>query len=244
MIPAVRRELKYLVPREQVDAIRDALGGFCVLDEHSAAQPDRRYLVDSLYLDGPGLPFYRAKIDRAKRRLKLRVRTYGDFERGFLEVKRKDDEAVHKTRARFVGRWRDAVVAPESRAADDFAAAAALSAAEPTVWVRYKREAWAGVLEDYARVTFDSHLQFQPADAERPIAGSWRTLDDPFTARSPGSFVVMELKFERAAPIWMAALVRRFELFRRGYSKYCAGVDQTWGRFRPTEPMSRVPTLG
>jgi hypothetical protein len=247
VIPSVRRELKYLITPALAAKIREAVRGVCQVDEHCAGRPRDRYVIDSLYLDGPGLPFYRAKIDRAHKRLKLRVRTYDERPGGgFLEVKRKNDDTVHKTRVRFEGDWREAVMAPTSPAAHDFAALLALSAAEPTVWVRYEREAWASVLERYGRVTFDSHIRFQLAEpgVTRPDAGAWRPLDDAYTQKEHASLVVLELKFEDVAPAWMASLVRRFDLFRRGYSKYCAGVDQVWGRYRPLEPMGRAPVWG
>ncbi len=252
-IPA-RYEIKYLLLPEQVPAVRAAIAGICALDAHSEEAVDRRYSVTSLYFDTPDLAFYRAKIDRAPRRLKLRARRYDSAGSPvFLEVKRRDGEVVRKTRAVCAGDWAGLLAAPReivSRgdpALHDFSAMLEQTKAEPRLLVRYRREAWASVIDDYARVTFDSAIEYQPWDEASfdGSAGAWLPLDDVVTANLARSGIVLELKFDAAgrfgdddrssgrAPPWMISLVRRFDLLRRGFSKYGAGVDQLWARERP-----------
>ena len=40
-----------------------------------------------------------------------------------------------------------------------------------------------------------------------------------------GSDVILEIKFDDRFPVWLADLVRRFDLFRTSFSKYCGCVD-------------------
>lgn len=244
-IPA-RYELKYVVAASRVPALRDAITGVCTLDRHSASAADRRYTVTSLYFDTFDLAFYRAKVDRAPRRLKLRARRYeGKGSPVFLEVKRRDEDIVRKTRALVNGDWATSMRAPEGgdAALHDFSAVLERTHAEPRLLVRYKREAWASVVDEYARVTFDSALEYQPWD-ELSFEGwprAWLPLDDAATTETAASPVVLELKFSERAPGWMMSLARRFDLMRRGFSKYTAGVDQLWGRHRAYDLWLREP---
>lgn len=243
MIPA-RRELKYLVEAARLPALRRGLAGFCRLDPHSAAAQGHRYPVRSLYLDGPTLPSWRAKIDRAPRRLKLRVRSYGEHGSVFIEVKRREGEVIRKTRFPLEGDWATQVRRPLPDAAPavhDFSAVLERLHAEPKLLVCYHREAWASEIDDYARVTFDTRLGYAVQETWSLAAeGDMVPLDDPYSSDERRSLVVVELKFAGAAPGWMAALVRAHELKRRGFSKYCNGVDQVWGRTRPGRAREAV----
>lgn len=248
-IPA-RYELKYLLTPKQVDAVRDSIAGVCSLDRYSAAAARQRYTITSLYLDTGDLGFYRAHIDRAPRRLKLRVRRY-DSENSpvFLEVKRRDDQMVLKTRAITSQHdWLARMQHPSDgdEALHDFSAVLERTHAEPRLLVRYQREAWASDVDEYARVTFDSALTFQ-AWEQLSLDGwddGWTPIDDAATQESLRSLLVLELKFAGRAPPWMVSLVRRLDLLRRGFSKYVAGVDQVWGRRRAYDLWLKQPVFG
>ena len=43
-----RREFKYLIDTGTADAIRDAIRPFCEIDPWAAANPSRRYTIDTL----------------------------------------------------------------------------------------------------------------------------------------------------------------------------------------------------
>jgi hypothetical protein len=86
------------------------------------------------------------------------------------------------------------------------------------------------MLDDYARVTFDRKLQFQP-HSELSLVGdprAWTSIDDPIAMRSTGarSASVLELKFGPVAPPWMWRLVQRLELQRLAFSKYTRSIDR------------------
>lgn len=248
-IPA-RYELKYLLSPEQVAPLREALCGACALDRYSAAAPGQRYTVTSLYFDTPDLAFFRAALDRDARRVKLRARRYDDDGAPvLLEVKRKHGEIVKKTRAVVHEDWAERMRRPaqeDAPALHDFSAVLARTGAEPRLLVRYRREAWASEVDEYARVTFDSALEYQPWDrlSFDGEAGAWVPLDDSAAFDMPRSAVVLELKFAERAPAWMMTLVRRFDLLRRGFSKYTTGVDQLWGRQRPYDRWLKQARFG
>ena len=158
-----------------------------------------------------------------------------------LEIKRKRGDVVWKQRAAVPPEhWIDAAGgfcpvalkdARQAEALERFATLLAQYGGEPKLMVEYQREAYAASTGEYARVTFDRHIQAYATDA-------WE-LDDPKAARTTlstglGASVVLELKAEQFMPPWMADLIRSFELSRVGFSKYNTGMrahlDSIWVR--------------
>ena len=102
-------------------------------------------------------------------------------------------------------------------------------AARPVALIRYQRVAFFSKDDLYARVTLDRRIQVapaqDPADAPPPEDPSWRAVDLPRRFDRRRSPVVLELKAEQLVPPWMRTLTRRFGLERRGFSKYCYGLE-------------------
>jgi len=247
--PPPRHEYKFLVPAEHVARLREAVRPWCDPDRHGSAAGG--YAIQSLYLDSHGLATYHAKQDRHLDRFKLRVRSYGDGtgEPIFLEVKRKVGDVVYKTRSLVPLPVARAVLTgqapPTARPAPDvldFAARVALLGAVPMALVRYRREAWIGALDPYARVTFDTRIRGGRAEPDGSLGPQgWRAIDEATATGATRSAVVLELKFPQAAPAWMASLARRLELWRVGFSKYCRAVDRVVHQLPPASP--RVPSV-
>ena len=99
-----RREYKYLIDEDTAERIRRYICGFCAVDEY-AERTGGRYLTDTLYLDTPDLASYRATVENAGDRYKLRIRSYPSLGGGpaFLEVKRRISETILKTRGAYRG---------------------------------------------------------------------------------------------------------------------------------------------
>ena len=236
-----RSEFKYLVPEELCGPIREYLLHFCDPDPFTRDAEDGRYEILSLYLDTPRFDFYQAVQDHAPGRFKLRIRTYGTPAAGpvFFEVKRRAKDTIRKTRVRVADPDWSALLAdgglPPRRGGgvedrdglEQFLCLAGLHAAEPKFLVRYRREAYQSPWRDRVRVTFDRRLEASGAagysfHADAPPCA----LDDPISMGLPVSGVILELKFNGAAPAWMEQLVRSFGLVRRGFSKYCRAVER------------------
>jgi hypothetical protein len=234
-IPA-RLELKFLITEAMAFRVREAITPVCDPDAHTGG----RYDLRTLYFDTPQRHFHRAKLRRDADRLKLRARVYGGADEGpaadavvRLETKRKTGAFVRKDRTPTTPRhWVDAALGRRA-GAEAFAFEMLRHGAEPSVLVRYEREAYVSRVDPYARVTFDRRVRAQskrsfdfdwderravPLDAGR--ASGWRSGGGVL---SP---IVLELKSERQIPFWMASLIRRFDLERTGFSKYSRSVDQ------------------
>ena len=233
-----RYEMKYLIPDGLTGPIREAIEPFCALDAHGAKSPGGQYVITSLYLDSPRRAFHRAKMARQRKRLKLRIRTYGAQSEGpvFLEVKRRIGDIVAKGRVRLPrAAWASQLqmpVADDATSAErDFRAVMTLNGANPMLLARYAREAYVSEVDDYARVTFDRRLVYQRCHAW-DLSGEptgWLPQDDRLSVGGVGAGVILELKSTVDVPRWMAGLIRRFGLVRAGYSKYCTGVERVWG---------------
>jgi len=94
--------------------------------------------------------------------------------------------------------------------------------ARPVMRIRYKRESYIGIHDQYARLTIDRKLQYQPTRSWNVTGmnGRWWSMDSSLAQNRPWSGVILELKMFRDAPLWMVDLTERFDLERVGFCKY------------------------
>ncbi len=250
-----RFEHKYVVPTALAAAFRERLGDHAELDSNSATSPDHRYLVTSLYYDTAGLDLFEDAQQGVRTRFKLRVRRYGEKlgdSPVFFEVKHRVGDVVRKSRA-FVPplRWYRRLVDdhPDAKEAEiDFRARVLARRCQPTLLVRYAREAWKGHIDNYVRITFDTRLEFADVDGlsagvrdgELESWAQWRPADDAVAFDDTESLVLIELKFEHAVPRWLTAIVRDLGLRRQGFSKYGVGIARTFGRSGGLDVARRI----
>jgi len=251
-----RLELKYLIEEPTVDRIRREIELYCEPDEHNPSRSGRYqrpdplgYEIYSLYLDSPNLAFHRAKMRGDPERLKLRIRTYSKSSPALLELKRRVSDVIDKTRVLVDRKQAEEAAAglaapvedgPQARhALNEFSRIVAESGAGPTLYVRYEREAYASVVDDYARVCFDRHIgaqRIQSWDLD-PDPDGWREFDHYWQPELADRSVVLELKCQSTIPPWLSDLVRRHSLSRTSFSKYSTGIYLTrrisGGRTRP-----------
>jgi len=252
-----RLELKFLIDEPRADLIRRQLEPYCAIDPHSLDHPRREdghigYEISSLYLDTPALAFHRAKERGDADRLKLRVRTYSKTSRATLEVKRRHSDVIDKIRA-VVDRDRvetcvdgllgDFEVDDHTQAfLHQLGLLVATSGAGPTLTVRYDREAYASVVDHYARVTFDRQIRARRTeiwDLSPPEDESWVRFDDHWKTHHLTLPIVMEIKCRKAVPFWLIDLIRRNNLSRCSFSKYSIGISLTGERLGHRDAYAR-----
>ncbi len=239
-----RHEAKYVIPPELVPEIIDYITPFCVPDKNGQG-PHGEYIINTLQLDSPDLALHYAKEREACERFKLRIRTYGT-ERSdcpvFLEVKQKSGHVIIKRRVSIdAALWsKDIVLRPEMmpdftspEQKDNYLTFVRLVkeiGAEPTVLIRYTRKSFVGKCDNYARVTFDRRLLYQPADKDNwDLWGKgkvWHCMDSALYQRKNFDFsgVILELKTLNDAPQWMIDTVIKFNLERMGNCKYSTAL--------------------
>ena len=246
-----RLELKFLVGQDVADRVRRQIEPYCMPDTHCRAAAQGRagrvgYPIESLYLDSPALALHAAKERGDPNRVKLRIRTYSSTSPGLLEVKRRRANIIDKTRAivnrdqveeAASGRFQRPAGGPtDSRVVDEFSLIAAAVGAEPTLTVRYDREAYMSIVDDYARVTFDRRIQVRRADGWtlNPETSDWCHFDEHWGSAHPTPPIVMEIKCEHMIPAWISDVVQNNELQQSSFSKYSIGIEITnraMGRF-------------
>lgn len=234
-----RREYKCLIDERTALRIRRYIAGICVVDPYAAA--NGRYTIDTLYLDSPSLDTYRATVEERGDRYKLRIRGYPSAPTApvFFEVKRRIGDTIRKTRVAIEGDWQRVLVdtftpslGPKQRAAlDNFICHYYLLPMQPTVLVRYEREPYFSTLDDYARVTFDRALVFQPAtELSMAAVDAWTPIDHAVAQHGTAdSMVLLELKFTSVVPSWMRRMVQALELPRDAFCKYTRAIEAMQG---------------
>ncbi len=229
-----RFEHKYLVPTERLADLRDALRPF-VRSDVFAERPSEDYTVHSIYLDNSGLACYYEKESGIRRRRKARIRGYNQRDarsRAFLEVKRKDGDAVSKSRAGLPFSDVDELLATgdtsrhfgnQGTEAESDARAFLYHvyrySMRPVVLTRYEREAYHGKHGPPIRVTIDRGLR---GVAFPRIADLF---DDGGAKPTLRGYVVLEAKFAVMAPWWFGGLLEDFGLERVSVSKYAVCLD-------------------
>jgi len=235
-----RFEAKYIIPRTLVEPIKDFIKPYCVMDKHCAASGGRYYIVTIQY-DTPSLSLHYAKEWELAHRFKLRVRTYGKPPGDapvFMEIKRRYFDRIIKSRACLpFHAWKPGIfrqhvdelnlkTVKEREAFREFVRLHDEIGAEPKVIVRYSREAFTGIFDHYARITFDSQLCYQPVQDEFDWGrnGRFISMDSGMVKHRKDSWLILEVKCTEQVPTWMIELVQHFELIRVGNCKYSTAI--------------------
>jgi len=202
-------------------------------DSHAAGRPNLSYPIASLYFDSPTLRLHRETQEGQRSRFKLRIRCYTDDEETpvFFEIKRRHNMVVRKSRAavcrddmtRFL--WGQALDlegrgSHELQCLTEFEGRTEQIGALPVVSVSYDREAYMGVFDGKARITFDRNIRCRPATINELAmeADDWVPIE--------GRKVVLEMKFDGRLPHWMADVIHKCELDRTSYSKYSKSISR------------------
>ena len=221
------------MPRREIPAFREEVRGFCAPDPFNG--PDGTYLIRSLYLDTRGLELFHANGREAGERFKARVRGYPEAPgpKVFVEIKNRHGDVIRKTRAPlprhgWAQQLRD-FGSPDwaHPDLDAFLFKYHRYSLRPQVLVEYRREAWASRQDDYARISIDGQVRCQPATELSLEANParWRAIDSPLPTWLGESTCVVELKWADVVPRWMMQLVRRLDLLRHAFSKYCYSME-------------------
>lgn len=230
-----RYELKYTIPCHLVDEISHFVSAYCYLDKYSEKSHDQFYKINSLYFDTPEYLFLRQRKHGVPRRFNMRIRSYGDNPQlpYFLEVKQKRGEIVKKLRAKVYetdlfgllhGPIPDEFLSGDKEASSRAVFLRLLHEynAHPQVLVQYRRKAYISEYEDYARVTFDKELRYMKQNDYSPIPIEEKMAAcDVETRFDSGCQLILELKcYTSYVPLWMIDCIRKFQLKRRGFSKF------------------------
>jgi len=248
---ACRYEMKYLIDEIRAAGMVRHLRPFLQPDRYSKLQRGGMYPIVSLYLDSPELQLCRESLTGQKNRVKLRIRSYTDepdYPR-FLEIKRRINQVIMKSRAQVTDRdvpilLQGRALPPQGYTTDEealnqFQLYVASIHAGPVVLVRYRRQAFEGTSEDRVRVTFDRELFYKVTHEPCVRLGGSGWQHHALTT----GHTILEIKFTGRYPAWLTRFVRDFELEVTPISKYTTSITQAC-RLGFCGPALRVPWYG
>ncbi|UYP48002.1 hypothetical protein NEF87_004287 [Candidatus Lokiarchaeum ossiferum] len=232
-----RFEIKYQISLQERDNFIAHIKPFMHLDSHTSN--NFSYEVRSLYFDSRTHHSYFQKNNGTSYRKKLRIRYYPDFqsidgETVFIEIKKKNNENVSKSR--IVVPFADAmkIIDNHSQESQIFYQNSSIQdkrtlseiwllvkkhALTPVCVVSYKRQAFVGLVESRFRLTFDTNIKVRKQNYDLHNGHGISILSKNVS--------VMEIKFNNIIPHWAIRIVQRNNLIQQKISKFAKGIKKS-----------------
>ncbi len=199
-----RVDTKFLIPIEKLESLLTHL-----LPHYSALEINGRRLFtyQNTYFDTPRLDFYHAHHQGRLNRYKVRHRSYVDSDKGFLEIKFKNNKGrTLKTR---IASDRACVKGVSQKTFLHETFSHKFPQLEPSQWGSYQRIALANE-SCGERLTLDLGLMFQSVDGARQVD-------------LPGFFIAELKQFKHDLTSPFALEMARLGIRASKFSKYCMG---------------------
>ena len=212
-----RYEIKYLLTREQKEAVMSAM------TDHMEPDSFGRSTIRNIYYDTDNYRLVRRSLERPIYKEKLRVRSYRTArpeDEVFIELKKKYDSVVYKRRTGICQRQAADYLAGKISAPKPCQITNEIDyflqfyeTLEPKVFLSYEREAFFGKDDSEFRVTFDENILWRTTDLslEAGIYGE--------NILAPGQ-TLMEIKTSGGMPLWMVDALTAQKLQKTSFSKY------------------------
>lgn len=210
-----RFEKKYFITPAQHAILLERIRQYMKEDDFG------KYTVCNIYYDTEDWKLIRASIEKPVYKEKLRVRSYGvpmADDKVFVELKKKFDGVVYKRRVTTKSDLVDSLLynSPNINASQiekEIKWFQNFYHLSPKVFIGYDRTAFAGIYTPGLRITFDANMRWRTNDLNLQLG------DDGNPLISSGK-ILMEIKFEQAAPLWLSRLLSEMEIFPTTFSKY------------------------
>ena len=214
-----RKEIKFLINREQHDRLLKLFRGIMCEDEYGLST------ICNIYLDTEDFDLIRRSIDRPVYKEKLRLRSYGtpgNGDRVFLEIKKKYKGIVYKRRASMTlweaKQYLEKGERPEKKKEQIFNELDYCIMhyhPVPKLYLAYDRTAYYCQLDEYkdVRITFDSGIRFRQDDIKLEDGDRGEKL-------LPDDMYIMEIKIPGAMPLWLLDMLTEVKAERVSFSKY------------------------
>lgn len=220
-----RYEKKYMLNAVQYEKMIQAIDEYMVADAYN--RDKEFYEICNIYYDTPDNALIRASIEKPVYKEKLRVRSYQTPQKTdyvFVEIKKKYKGIVNKRRTTmtlneaydYLNRHKyPDMKSPKMnhqvfREIDYFSHVYNI---EPKVYLAYERRAYFEKNDGDFRVTFDKNITTRRTDVrlESGIYGE---------KLLPENTYLMEIKINRAVPLWFAGILSELEIYPVSFSKY------------------------
>jgi len=229
-----RKEVKYLLSKEQYEAFLPALLEMAEIDKYGESD------ILSLYFDTPNYRLIRTSLEKPVYKEKLRLRTYGVPEKdtpAFVEIKKKYDGIVYKRRislsyedafryltgtgslSQLTGDGQVFKGADRQIAGEIDAFRTNYKGLAPAMLISCKRIALAGKDDPDFRVTFDRDIHWRAKNLDLSMGNEGRNL------LADGQRL-MEIKVKDAIPLALSRKMSELRIFPVSFSKYGMGYCQ------------------
>lgn len=221
-----RIEKKYLITKKDQTKLRK------IIKEHMEKDKYHQSEVFNLYFDTDSYDFIVQSIDQPNFKEKLRARSYGGYDRVFLEIKTKlrakDDANIgYKRRVMITQQDFDDLVARKATATElasrqiekstDHQIAKEVDyfiehfSLTPKILVHYSRESYKS--PDNLRITFDEKLKYRHQNL-----GFFSAKSDKIYFKDKKN-IIMEIKAHGAFPLWLVELLSKNHIYPQRFSK-------------------------
>ena len=212
-----RREIKYLLSRQQQQLLLQAMEPFMQPD------PYGRTTIRNLYYDTADYRLIRHSLEKPVYKEKLRVRSYRQVtaqDTVFVELKKKYKGVVYKRRICLSSEQAMDWLAEKTAAPEDSQIAREISyfcryygPLRPMVYLSYDREAYFSRGGDSLRITFDDNICFRQEQLSLEAPAGGKALLQP-------EQVLMEIKTSGSIPLWLTRELTRLRIYKTSFSKY------------------------
>lgn len=231
-----RKEIKYLLSREERDALLPILKAYMEPDAFAHSS------ISNLYYDTPDFRMVRRSLEKPMYKEKLRLRSYGtpkDTSTVFPEIKKKAMGIVYKRRISLPYQEAVSFLSGQQIASADTCDGttqqipstdmydgttrqifheldwmlASYEDLAPRVFLSYERDSYKGISDPSLRLTLDQDILFRTdrLDLREGAFGEAILLPDQ---------TLMEVKISNAAPLWLAQALSEIGIFPVSFSKY------------------------
>lgn len=223
-----RCEKKYLLNQQQYEAMLENISDYMVMDTYN--KNNQFYKISNIYYDTINNDIIRTCIDKPIYKEKLRIRSYGVpsvKDNVFVEIKKKYNGIVYKRRTQM--QLKDAY----QYLRGDISASYIIQnnsninnqllgeidyyknfyKVVPKVYLSYDRLAYFEKNDGDFRITFDTNITTRREDI-RLEYGSFGEL------LLPENMYLMEIKINRAVPLWFVKIMSDLKIYPVSFSKY------------------------
>ncbi len=219
-----RYEMKYRITNEQYEKLRERLSEHMESDEHS--KNGEFYTICNIYYDTVHNDLIRRSIDGGVYKEKMRLRSYGTVgkdQKVFLEIKKKYKGLVNKRRTKMIlqdaydyfetGKKPEVQPFMNAQVLDELDYMKNRLNLMPKLFLSYDRCAMFDRENRDFRVTFDRNITARRYDLglHYGVYGDKLIGDDEW---------IMEIKIDKAMPLWMTEILSEFKIYKTSFSKY------------------------
>lgn len=219
-----RFEKKFLIHTNTYEKILNILHYY--MDEDDYNKDGNFYTISNIYYDTEDNSLIRTSLSKPKYKEKLRLRAYGvprpnDFV--FLEIKKKVNKLVNKRRTTMnLQEAYSFIKTGQKPPMKDYMNHQVMNELDyfinryeliPKLYLAYDRRAYFGKENHGLRISFDTNIRTRRYELKLEKGDFGEPLLAP-------DVWLMEIKAEKAIPLWLAELLSKHKVYSTSFSKY------------------------